>query len=94
VTKTVDYSAELFEDILAFALDYSQTGETVCGAQDPAVIDLANGFAVKYPSLAGFAVVRVTERYVSAWKSDTFLEFSNLEMTEEERERYEELLEQ
>jgi hypothetical protein len=89
--KTVDFTHELFVDVLKYTLDYMQTGETVCGAEDPAVLTVTDELAAKHPELAGYSVVRVTERYVNAWKSDTFLEFSNLEITAEERERYEEL---
>jgi hypothetical protein len=89
--KTLTYTPELFADIMAEVLDYHQTGETVCGAEDPAVISLTNGFAVKHPELAGFGTVRVIDRYVNAWKSDTLLEFSNREITDEEYAQYDEL---
>ncbi len=89
MTKTVDYSEDLFNDAMENMADYHQTGETVCGAEDPAVISLRK----ELPGFEGFTVVRVTERYVNPWKSDTFLEFSNKELTTEEYERWDELAE-
>lgn len=92
--KTVAYTPELFTDVVMHMLDYYQISETVCGSEDPAVITLTNGFAVKRPELAGYGVVRVTNRFVSPWKSDTFLEFSNDELTAEEYEWYEERMDE
>lgn len=83
-SMTVEYSQELYSDIMKSMLDYWQLGETVCGAEDPAVITVSERLANKYPEFKGFTVVRVKERYVSPWKSDTFLEFSNREITGEE----------
>jgi hypothetical protein len=83
-TKTVDYSPELFNDVMEFQTDYLLLGETVCGAEDPAVISLGEGFNAKRPEFKGFTMVRVIDRYVSPWKSDTLLEFSNREATPEE----------
>ena len=87
---TLEHTAELYADVMANMLDYCQTGETVCGTEDPAVIDVSVKLAAKYPELAGLTVVRVTDRYVSPWKSDTYLEFSNIPMTEEETSLYDE----
>jgi hypothetical protein len=83
-TLTVDYSPELFSDAMEFQTDYLLLGETVCGAEDPAVIWLGEDFSAKHPEFKGFTVVRVIDRYVSPWKSDTLLEFSNREATAEE----------
>ena len=91
---TVDYTPELFDDICDSALDYFQTGWTVCGAEDPAVISLGAEFWGKHPELAGYTTVRVIDKYVSPWKSDTLLEFSNEEMTDEEYGLYEGLMEE
>jgi hypothetical protein len=89
----VDYTPELFMEVMDNMIDYVQTGETVCGAEDPAVIIIGSGFSIDHPELKGLSVVRVTERYVNPWKSETFLEFSNEDITAEEYERYEELQE-
>lgn len=84
MTKTVDYSSELYGQVMDNMADYHQTGETVCGAQDPAVVALRKPLA-EFPE---YTMVRVTERYVSPWQSNTFLEFSNEELTDLEYERY------
>jgi hypothetical protein len=89
----VDFTAELFDEVLANALCYYQTGETVCGAEDPAVISVGPELATSQPVLTGFEWVRVTERYVNPWKSDTFLEFSNREITAEEYAQYDSFVE-
>ena len=86
---TVDYTEELFDDICDSALDYYQTGWTVCGAEDPAVITLGREFGEKHPELKEFTTVRVIDQYVSPWKSDTFLEFSDRPITDEEYALYE-----
>ena len=62
--KTAEYTPELYGRVMERMLDYHQIGWTVCGAQDPAVISLAE-------PIDGYTMVRVRERYVSAWKSDT-----------------------
>lgn len=82
--KTVAYTPELFSDVMESQIDYVQTGWTVCGAEDPAVITLGDEFTQKHTEFTGFTVVRVIDRYVSPWKSDTLLEFSNRETTDEE----------
>lgn len=89
MTKTVEYSEDLFNDVMENMTDYHQTGETVCGAEDQAVISIGK----ELPGFEGYSVVRVTERYVNPWKSDTFLEFSNREVTPEEYARWDELAE-
>jgi len=89
--KTLDYTPELFADIVANQIDWHQLGETVCGAEDPAVIHVSYRLGRKYPELAGLTVVRVTERYVNPWKSDTIVEFSDREITDEEYAQYDEL---
>lgn len=83
-TKTLDYTPELFADVMADYLDYWQLGETVCGAEDAAVILLGDSFKTRRPELAQYSVCRVLDRYVSPWKSDTYLEFSNRDITGEE----------
>ena len=82
--KTVDYTAELFAAVMENMADYHQMSETVCGAEDPAVITLLD-------PMNGFTVVRVVNRYVNPWNSKTLLIFSNVEMTPEEYADYEEL---
>jgi len=83
-SKTVDYSPELFSDVMENMVDYWQLGETVCGAQDPAVISIGPEFFKKYPELAGLNFVRVIDRYVNPWKSDTLLEFSDRDISSDE----------
>lgn len=90
----VEYTPALFDDVCECAFDYHQTGWTVCGAEDPAVITLSRRFGVRHPELAGYTVVRVIDQYVSPWKSDTFLDFSNDEMTDEEYRLYEEAVDE
>lgn len=88
--ETVDYTAELFAKVMENMADYYQMGETVCGAEDPAVITLTKpveGFET-------FTVVRVTNRAVSAWKSDTFLQFSNDGLTDDEYRQFDELMDE
>jgi hypothetical protein len=89
-----DYDADLFGDVMDSAVDYHQTGWTVCGAEDPAVITLGKEFGEMHPALAGYEVVRVIDKYVNPSKSDTLLEFSNRDMTDEEYRLYEELVEE
>lgn len=83
-SKTVSYSEDLYSDVTDHMVDYHQLGETVCGAEDPAVITIVEGLGVDHPELEGFNTVRVTERYVNSGRSDTFLEFSNRDITDEE----------
>jgi len=89
--KTVDYTPELFADVTANMLDYMQTGWTVCGAEDPAVITISREFGELHPDLKGYSVVRVIDRYVNSNKSATLLEFSNKEMTDAEYSQYDEI---
>lgn len=90
--KELKYSQELYADIMAHAAEYFQTSETVCGAEDPAVIELLESFIRKHPELAGYSFVRVVDRYVSPWKSDTLLVFSNEGITPAEYAWYEEMM--
>ena len=92
--ETLDYDSDLFGDVMKYAGDYYQTGWTVCGAEDPAVIMLSAEFGEKHPALAGYTTVRVIDRYVGPNKSDTLLEFSNQSMTDDEYRLYEELVEE
>lgn len=85
--KTVDYTPELFAEVMENMADYHQIAETVCGAEDPAVITLRE-------PVDGFTVVRVINRYVNPWKSDTFLEFSNREVSAGEYALNDELLDE
>ena len=87
--KTLTYTPELFADIVDNQIDWYQTGETVCGAEDPAVVYIGTAFGAKHPELAGYSVVRVIDRYANPWKSDTLLEFSNRDATDDELERHE-----
>ena len=79
--KTVPYSEELYAAVMESMLDYWQLGETVCGAEDPAVITVSEELGKQYPEFKGLTTVRVNETYVSPWKSDTYLSFSNIEIT-------------
>lgn len=85
--ETVDYTAELFAKVMENMADYYQMGETVCGAEDPAVITLRK-------PMDGFTVVRVVNRFVNPWKSDTFLQFSNDELTDAEQELFDEFIDE
>lgn len=88
---TESYTPELYADICESMTDYFQTGWTVCGAEDPAVLRLGEEFVEKYPEFVDYTIVRVIDKYVSPWKSDTLLEFSNDDITEEEYALYEEI---
>lgn len=90
----MNYTPELYADICDNILDYFQTGWTVCGAEDPAVITFSEELGEKHPELAGYTVVRVIDKYVSPWKSDTLLEFSNNDITDEEYALYEGVMEE
>lgn len=90
--KTLDYTGDLYSDICESFVDYFQTGWTVCGAQDPAVIYIGDKFGKKYPELASFSVVRVIDKYLNEWSSATLLEFSNRDMTDQEYVWYEEVM--
>lgn len=94
MSETWAYTSELFGDVMDGALDYFQTGWTVCGAEDPAVIYLPEGFGEKHPELAEYTVVRVIDQYVNPNKSDTLLEFSSEEMTDDEYALYNEIVEE
>ena len=91
---TVDYNPELFGHMMDNMGDYFMTGWTVCGAQDPAVVYLDDKFGEKYPTLSKYSVVRVIDRFLNEWSSETLLEFSNEDMTDQEYERYEEVMEE
>lgn len=91
-SKTVDYTPELYSDICDSFLDHYQTGWTVCGAQDPAVIHLGEAFAKKHPELAEYSFVRVRDKFLNEWNSATFLDFSNTPPTDEEYEQCEYIL--
>jgi hypothetical protein len=84
MAKTIPYNKELFADVMANMLDYWQLGETVCGQEDPAVISIGTEFGDKHPEFKGLTFVRVIDRYVSPWKSDTFLEFSTRDISSAE----------
>jgi len=49
-------------------------------------------FGERHPELAEYTVVRVIDVYVSPWKSDTLLEFSNRDLTDEEYKLYEAIM--
>lgn len=80
----LDYTKELFQDICEDMVGYHQTGYTVCGAEDPAVIVLGDRFGELHPELSEYSVVRVIDKYLNPWNSATLLEFSNRILTEEE----------
>lgn len=89
---TLDYTEELYTDICEDFGDYFQTWYTVCGAQDPAIIYLGDGFGKKHPELKDYTVVRVIDKYLNEWSSATLLEFSNKDVTDEEYAMYEKLM--
>lgn len=91
MTKTVDYDRQMFDDMLTDPAEYIQTGETVCGAEDPAVIELSDTFRARYPEYADYHFVRVIDRFVNANSSDTLFEFSNRPVSESEYEANAEL---
>lgn len=93
-SKTIEYTPELYNDICEDFGDYMMMGYTVRGAQDPAFIYLGEGFGKKYPELAEFRYVRVIDRFLNSWNSETLLEFSNEDMTDAEYEQYEEVMRQ
>lgn len=88
--KTLSYTQELADDMYGNMVECFQTGETVCGTLDPCVMELGTAFAELYPDLAGLTTVRVIDKFVSPWQSDTILEFSDRDITAEEYAQYEE----
>jgi hypothetical protein len=90
---TMTYTPELYADICESMADYHMTGWTVCGAEDPAVIELGPEFGAKHPELAGHTVVRVIDRYVNPSHSETLLEFSSAPLTAQEQALADEVLE-
>lgn len=89
---TVDYTPELYEEIMdSFGESWLQ-GYTVCGQQDPAVIELGDHFIDTHPQFEDYTYVRVIDKFLNSWNSATLLEFSNHELTDEEYETYEDIL--
>ena len=93
-SKTVDYTPELFDDIMDSFYDSWLTGYTVCGAQDPMVIELGDEFREKHPAFKNYLYVRVIDKFLNSWSSATLLEFSNVALTDEEYEQAEEILDE
>ena len=91
---TVDYTPELYDKVMEHMIDYHMTGWTVCGAQDPAAAYLDDKFGELYPTLKEYSVVRVIDRFLNEWSSETLLEFSNQDITDEEYARYEEVMQE
>lgn len=91
-SETIDYTPELYYEIMDNFADYYMTGWTVCGAQDPAVVYLGDSFAKKHPELAKYTVVRVIDKFLNEWSSATLLEFSNKDITDEEYQLYDEIM--
>ena len=93
-SKTFDYNPEFYNDIMDCMADWHMTGWTVCGAQDPAVVYLDDEFGKLYPTLKEYSVVRIIDRFLNSWSSETLLEFSNEDMTDAEYKLYEEVMEE
>ena len=91
-STTLDYTPELFEEIMDSFSESWLTSYTVCGAQDPMVIELGDAFKDNHPDLAEYSFVRVRDKFLNAWNSATFLDFSNTPPTDEEYEQYEYIL--
>lgn len=91
---TYDYNPEFYHDIMDCMADWYQTGYTVCGAADMGVVYLNEEFGKKYPSLSKYSVVRVIDRFLNSWNSETLLEFSNEDVTDEEYKLYEEIMDE
>lgn len=93
-TKLVDYSPELFDDIMDSFEDSWLIGYTVCGAQDPMVIDLGEAFGEKHPEFAEYSTVRIIDRFLNSWSSATDMEFSNTPLTDAEYEEANKILDE
>lgn len=91
---TVDYNRELFSDLIDNMVDWHITGYTVCGAEDPGVLHITKEIGRLYPQLKGYSVVRIIDRFLNEWSSETLLEFSNEDMTEAEYKLYEKVMEE
>ena len=91
---TIEYTPELYQDICKDYGDYFQTGYTVFGALDPAFIYLGEDFGKRNPKLAEFRYVRIIDRFLNSWNSETLLEFSNEDVTDAEYKLYEEVMEE
>ena len=89
---TLNYTQELMTDIFDSNLEYYQTGFTVCGAEDPAVVYLGEAFKKKYPALKDYTVVRIVDTFISAWVSKTTIKFSNKKITKAEYKLYEKIV--
>lgn len=81
----LEHTQELYSDICESMADYHMTGWTVCGSEDPAVIELGPEFGAKHPELAQYTVVRVIDKYVNPSLSQTLLEFSSKPLTNQEQ---------
>ena len=93
-SKTFDYNPEFYHDIMDCMADWYMTGYTVCGAQDMGVVYLNEEFGKMYPSLSKYSIVRVIDRFLNSWNSETLLEFSNEEITDAEYKLYEEIMDE
>lgn len=93
-SKTFDYNPEFYSNIMDCMADWFQTGYTVCGAADMGVLHLNDEFGKMYPSLKKYSVVRVIDRFLNEWNSETLLEFSNEDITDAEYKLYEEIMEE
>ena len=91
--KTVPFTHELFSDIVGDSDEYYQLGETVCGAEDPAVVTLSQRFRDDHPEYRDYTTVRIVNQFVNSNRSDTLLEFSSDPLTEVERRYHEEYME-
>ena len=91
-TKTVDYTRELMDYIWDSFNESWLIGYTVCGAEDPMVIELGDEFIDSHPEFEEFTYVRVIDKYLNEWNSATLLEFSTRELTDEEYELSEAIL--
>lgn len=83
-SETLPYTPTLYADICESQADYHMIGWTVCGAEDPAVIQLGPEFGIKHPELSQHTTVRVIDRYVNCAQSETLLEFSSTPPTDAE----------
>lgn len=87
--KTVPFTHELFSDIVGDSDEYYQLGETVCGAEDPAVVTLSQRFRDDHPEYRDYTTVRIVDQYVGPNRSETLMEFSNTPITAKEYQYYE-----
>lgn len=88
----VDYDADIYHEAILCSNEVIITGYSVCAAQDPAVIVLGREFSEKYPQVSRYQFMRVINTPLNEWSTETVLEFSNEDVSDEEMRAYDKIL--